>query len=55
MICEYDVFIIGGGVASLVTALTAAEKCRVASMPQENRSYASYIEDQEENTSKTSC
>jgi succinate dehydrogenase/fumarate reductase flavoprotein subunit len=55
MIYEYDVLIIGGGIASLVTALTVAEKCLVASMPQENRSYSSYIEDQQENTSTNSC
>jgi hypothetical protein len=55
MIYEYDVLIIGGGIVGLVTALTAAEKCRVASTPQENRSYASYIEDQEKNTSTTLC
>jgi succinate dehydrogenase/fumarate reductase flavoprotein subunit len=55
MIYGYDVLIIGGGIASLVAALTVAEKCLVASLPQENRSYAIYIEDQEENTSTTSC
>jgi succinate dehydrogenase / fumarate reductase flavoprotein subunit len=30
MIYEYDVIIVGGGIAGLVTALTAAENCRVA-------------------------
>jgi succinate dehydrogenase / fumarate reductase flavoprotein subunit len=30
MIYEYDVVIVGGGIAGLVTALTAAENCRVA-------------------------
>jgi succinate dehydrogenase / fumarate reductase flavoprotein subunit len=30
MIYEYDVLIVGGGIAGLVTALTAAENCRVA-------------------------
>jgi succinate dehydrogenase/fumarate reductase flavoprotein subunit len=54
MIYEYAVLIIGSGIAGLVTSLTAAEKCRVASLLQDNRSYASYIEDQEENTSTTS-
>jgi succinate dehydrogenase / fumarate reductase flavoprotein subunit len=30
MIYEYDVLIVGGGIAGLVTALTASENCRVA-------------------------
>jgi succinate dehydrogenase / fumarate reductase flavoprotein subunit len=30
MIYQYDVLIVGGGIAGLVTALTAAENCRVA-------------------------
>jgi succinate dehydrogenase / fumarate reductase flavoprotein subunit len=30
MIYEYDVVIVGGGIAGLVTALTAAENCHVA-------------------------
>jgi succinate dehydrogenase / fumarate reductase flavoprotein subunit len=30
MIYEYDVLIVGGGIAGLVTALTAVENCRVA-------------------------
>jgi len=43
MILKYDVVIVGGGIAGLVTALTASENCCVATCPVTDKEEPDFI------------